>query len=68
MSSYTIQESPLGTFALTINNQLIIQSTDRTDCERVMTALEHRGHAERVLKATYYDANSNEIRDGIDVQ
>ena len=68
MSSYTIQESPLGTFALLLGTQLIIQSSDREDCERVMTALENSTHAQRVLRAVHYDADSNEIRDGIDAR
>ncbi|WP_168201927.1 hypothetical protein [Glutamicibacter sp. ZJUTW] len=46
MTSYTIQESPLGTFALLLGTQLIIQSTDREDCEKVKTGLEHR-HPDR---------------------
>lgn len=66
MTSYTIQESPLGTFALLLGTQLIIQSTDRTDCERMKATLENSTHAERVLRNTYYDADSNEIRDGIE--
>ena len=68
MTSYTIQESPLGTYALLLGTQLIIQSSDREDCERVMTALENSTHAQRVLRAVHYDADSNEIRDGIDVR
>lgn len=66
MSDYTIQESPLGTYALMLGTQLILQATSREDCERVMTALENSTHAQRVLRNTYYDANSNEIRDGIE--
>lgn len=68
MTSYTIQESPLGTYALMLGTQLIMQSTNREDCERVMTALENSTHAQRVLRAVHYDADSNEIRDGIDVR
>lgn len=68
MSAYTIQESPLGTFALLLGTQLIIQSTDRTDCERMKATLEDSTHAQRVLKATYYDADSNTIRDGIEAR
>ena len=68
MSAYTIQESPLGTFALLLGTQLIMQASDREDCERVKTALENSTHAERVLRNTYYDAGSNEIRDGIDAR
>lgn len=44
MTSYTIQESPLGTYALMLGTQLIMQATERADCERVKTGLEHRGH------------------------
>lgn len=46
MSAYTIQESPLGTFALLLGTQLIMQATDRDDCERVKNGLEHR-HPDR---------------------
>ena len=67
MSSYQITET-LGTFALTINNQLIIQSTDRTDCERMKTSFENSTHAQRVLRNTYYDADTNQIRDGIEAR
>ena len=67
MSYYKITET-LGTFALTINNQLIAQATDRATLERMKTSFENSTHAERVLKATYYDAATNEIRDGIDVR
>ena len=65
MTSYTIQESPLGTYALMLGTQLIMQATDKAECERVKAGLEHRGHAQRILASTYYDADSNEIRDGI---
>lgn len=63
MTSYTIQESPLGTFALLLGTQLIIQSSDREDCERVRDALEHRGHAERILRSVKYNAENNTIED-----
>lgn len=46
MTSYTIQESPLGTYALMLGNQLIMQATNREDCERVKAGLEHR-HPDR---------------------
>ena len=68
MSSYTIQESPLGTFALMLGTQLIMQASDREDCERMKTSFENSTHAERVLRNTYYDANTNEIRDGIEAR
>lgn len=63
MTSYTIQESPLGTYALLLGTQLLMQSTNRADCERVMTALEHRGHAERILRSVKYNAENNTIED-----
>ena len=63
MTSYTIQESPLGTYALLLGTQLIMQASDREDCERVKTGLEHRGHAQRILASTYYDAETNSIED-----
>lgn len=68
MSTYAIQESPLGTYALLLGTQLIIQSTDRTDCERMKATLENSTHAERVLRNTYYDAETNTIRDGIEAR
>lgn len=66
MTAYTIQESPLGTYALLLGTQLIMQASNREDCERVMTALENSTHAQRVLRAVHYDRDSNEIRDGIE--
>lgn len=63
MTSYTIQESPLGTYALMLGTQLIMQASDREDCERVMTGLEHRGHAERVLRSVRYNPETNSIED-----
>ena len=66
MTAYTIQESPLGTFALMLGTQLIMQATERADCERVKTGLEDSTHAQRVLTATYYDATDNTIKDGIE--
>lgn len=65
MSSYQITET-LGTFALTINNQLIAQATDRATLERMKTSFENSTHAQRVLRAVHYDAETNEIRDGIE--
>lgn len=62
MTTYTIQESPLGTFALMLGSQLIIQSINRADCERMKATLEDSTHAERVLR------NANEIRDGIEAR
>lgn len=46
MTAYSIQESPLGTYALMLGNQLIMQNTNREDCERVKAGLEHR-HPDR---------------------
>lgn len=66
MTTYAIQESPLGTYALMLGTQLIMQATERADCERVKTALEDSTHAERVLRNTYYDRDTNQIKDGIE--
>lgn len=33
MTAYTIQESPLGTYALMLGTQLIMQASNREDCE-----------------------------------
>ena len=68
MTAYTIQESPLGTFALMLGTMLIMQATDREDCKRVKTALEDSTHAQRVLRNTYYDAETNQIKDGIEAR
>lgn len=67
MSSYQITET-LGTYALTINNQLIAQASDQATLERMKTTFENSTHAERVLRSVHYDADSNEIRDGIDAR
>ena len=61
MSTYTIQESPLGTYALLIGTQLIMQSTNRADCERVKHALQNSNHAQHATQ-------TGDIRDGIDVR
>ena len=63
--TYRIEESPLGTYALMLNQQLIMQATSRAECVRVRDALQDRGHAERVLRNTYYDRDTNQINDGI---
>ncbi|MGP5048749.1 hypothetical protein [Glutamicibacter ardleyensis] len=63
--TYRIEESPLGTYALYLNQQLIMQATSRAECVRVRDVLQDRGHAEWVLSNTYYDRDTNEIRDGI---
>lgn len=68
MTTYTIQESPLGTYALMLGTQLIMQAAERADCERVKTALEDSAHAQCVLRNTYYDATDNTIKDGIDTR
>lgn len=72
MSAYTIQESPLGTYALMLGQQLIIQAGNPdnpelayAECVRVRDVLQDRGHAERVLANTYYDSADNTIKDGI---
>lgn len=64
MSAYTIQESPLGTYALLLGNQLMAQASERVDCERVKTAFENSNHAERAEQ----NANSNTTRDGIEAR
>lgn len=46
MSTYQITESPLGTYTLTLGNQLVAQATDKAALERVKTGLEHR-HPDR---------------------
>ena len=61
MSAYTIQESPHGTYALTINNQLIAQASDRATLERMKTGFENSNHADRAEQNT----NNNTTRDGI---
>ena len=63
MTTYTIQESPLGTYALMLGTQLIMQATDRADCVRVRDALDDRGHAERVLRSVHYNPETNSIED-----
>lgn len=44
--AYRIEESPLGTYVLMLGNQLLMQSSNREDCERVKAGLEHR-HPDR---------------------
>ena len=63
--TYRIEDSPLGTYALMLNQQLIMQATSRAECVRVRDVLQDRGHAERVLRNTYYDSADNQIKDGI---
>ena len=63
--TYRIEESPLGTYALMLGQQLIIQATSRAECVRVRDVLDDRGHAERVLGAVKYNAENNTITDGI---
>lgn len=58
MSTYTIQEFPLGTFALMLGTQLIIQATERADCERVKHTLQNSNHAEHATQ-------TGDIQDGI---
>ena len=62
--TYQITEH-LGTYALHLNQQLIMQATSRAECVRVRDVLQDRGHAERVLANTYYDRDTNQIKDGI---
>ena len=62
--TYLIEESPLGTYALMLNQQLIMQATSRAECVRVRDVLDDRGHAERVLGAVKYNAENNTIEDG----
>ncbi len=45
MTHYTIIEQH-GTHCLMLGNQLIMQTTNRADCERVKAGLEHR-HPDR---------------------
>lgn len=61
MTSYTIQESPPGTFSLTINNQLIAQASDRATLERMKAGLENSNHAQQAEQNT----NNNTTKDGI---
>lgn len=63
MTTYTIQESPLGTYALLLGTQLIMQATSRAECVRVRDVLQDRGHAERVLGAVKYNAENDTIED-----
>ena len=63
--TYRIEESPLGTYALYLGQALIMQATSRAECVRVRDVLQDRGHAERVLANTYYDRDTNQIKDGI---
>lgn len=63
MTSYTIQESPLGTYTLLLGTQLIMQASNRAECVRVRDALDDRGHAERVLRSVKYNAENNTIED-----
>lgn len=65
--TYQITEH-LGTHVLMLGQILVMQSTDRADCERVRDVLQDRGHAERVLSVTYYDRDTNQIKDGIDAR
>ncbi|MGP5599580.1 hypothetical protein ACTXOJ_11370 [Glutamicibacter arilaitensis] len=61
MTAYTIQESPPGTFSLTINNQLIAQASDRATLERMKAGLENSNNAQRAEQNT----NNNTTKDGI---
>lgn len=63
--TYRIEGAPLGTHALMLGQQLIMQATSRAECVRVRDVLQDRGHAERVLANTYCDSTDNQIKDGI---
>lgn len=62
--TYRIELSPLGTYAMMLNQQLIMQATERAECVRVRDVLQDRGHAERVLASVRYNAENNTITDG----
>lgn len=64
MTSYTILESPLGYFEVLLGTQLMGQFPNRDLAERYAKNLEWGGHAERVLRSVYYDAETNQILDG----
>lgn len=59
MSTYTIQESPLGTHCLMLGTMLIMQATNREDCERVKHALQNSNHAQHATQ-------TGNIQDGIE--
>lgn len=61
--TYRIELSPLGTFSLVLNQQLIMQATSRAECVRVRDVLQDRGHAERVLRSVRYNNENNTIED-----
>ena len=70
--TYRIELSPLGTFSLVLGQQLIMQAGNPdnpelayAECVRVRDVLQDRGHAERVLANTYYDRDTNQVKDGI---
>lgn len=68
MSGYKITKLYDGSFVLTIGDELVLESKERQHCERMKATLEDSTHAERVLRNTYDDASSNEIRDGIEAR
>lgn len=68
--TYRIEESPLGAYALYLNQQLIMQAGNPdnpelayAECVRVRDVLQDRGHAERVLRSVRYNAENNTIED-----
>lgn len=68
--TYRIEESPLGTYALMLNQQLIMQAGNPdnpelayAECVRVRDVLQDRGHAERVLRSVRFNAENNTIED-----
>lgn len=68
--SYRIEESPLGTYALMLNQQLIMRAENPdnpelayAECVRVRDVLQDRGHAEWVPASVRYNAENNTIED-----
>lgn len=68
--TYHIEESPLGTYALTLGSQLIMQAGNPdnpelayAECVRVRDVLDDRGHAERVLRSVQFNVQTNSIED-----
>lgn len=64
MTSYTIQKTPNGFYEVFLGTQLMGQLPDRDQAERFAKTLEWGGHAQRILASTYYDAETNTIKDG----
>ena len=68
MTSYTIRKTPNGFYEVLLGTQLMGQLPDHDQAERFAKTLEWGGHAERVLRNTYYDSTDNTIKDGIDAR